>query len=161
MSNYPPILEAPFAQVNDMDSNDLPSSAATTIDTDNDNDSASITSSPAKLVKDCKDEINEKVLMEVMKELLGGVEVDEVFNFLPSPNLDDIAEGEVTGFDPFTAAHCNTLVDDDVQNWTWQWYNSAGAVLQSEPLIQSHWTSLLAKDGSVESGYHPFKSCLD
>ncbi|KIK56808.1 hypothetical protein GYMLUDRAFT_247588 [Collybiopsis luxurians FD-317 M1] len=122
------MLEAPLVQVNDMDSNDLPSSAAIAIDTDNDNDSASITSSPAKWVKDCKDKINEKVLMEVMKELLSGVEVDEVFNFLPSPNLDDIAKGK-TGFDPSTVAHCHTLVDDNVQNWIWQWYNSAGAVL--------------------------------
>ncbi|KIK51906.1 hypothetical protein GYMLUDRAFT_64577 [Collybiopsis luxurians FD-317 M1] len=58
-SNHPPMLEAPLVQVNDMDSNDLPSSAAIAIDTDNDNDSASIKSSPAELVKDCKDEINE------------------------------------------------------------------------------------------------------
>ena len=88
-SNHPPILEAPSVQLNDVDNDNLPSSSAMVINTDDNDDSVSVMSSPAELVKDSKDEIKEKVLMEVLQELFGGLEVDEVFNFLSCPDLDD------------------------------------------------------------------------
>lgn len=155
--NDPP----PSVQCTNVDSGDIPSSTAMIIDTrdnDDEDDSASIASSPAEVVDDHEDGMNDKFWNEVMKDVSNGAELDEAFNFLPDPDLDDVAQGD-PGTGP-TPERRRTLVDDNVEERTWRWNDDAGWVYGHKHPVHGRWSSLFSST-SAENDYQPFNSRLD
>jgi hypothetical protein len=167
-SSRSPLLNAPLSvQTNDVDHDDLPSSRSMEIDGDQafdtySDEEGSIASELDELVEETEDE---DVITQAMKAALGDDFEShlEVFDFLPAPDLDNIAEGEA---DPAlsTAAHPTlrrVLVDDDADTREYQWHETGGRVYSQEPTAHARWKLLFGGDGHSGSAYSPFSSRLD
>ncbi|KIK69406.1 hypothetical protein GYMLUDRAFT_237209 [Collybiopsis luxurians FD-317 M1] len=158
-----------------MDFDNLPSSRNMVIDQEDNpdsiaNDNASIVSHPEELVKECEDKENEALFSESLDaatqaliDIVSLEDVEEIYNFLPNPDLKDVKEGEA-GSGPSTSAYHqtrHTLVNNDTQERTHKWHPTARRIYRQEPTVYSHWESLLAEGHDTNAEYEPFTSQLE
>ena len=179
-SSLPPVLEAPSVEVNDVDSGDLPSSRDMDIDQGQEDASdkeGSICSQPDVPVEDIEGKEEEALYTHSVNAatcaLLDGVDlnnIDDVFDFLPNPDLDDTTEGEASAGPSGTATTYRpmhrTLVDDDAESRTYAWHSSAGKGQEDRRAnIHARWEALFGyragTSNASDDQYKPFQSRLD
>lgn len=173
-SLLPPILEAPSVQINDVDSWDLPSSRDMEIETDLDelDERASIVSEEAEIVADIPEDEEDASIALSLEEASRSVwegfdftDIDNIFDFLPDPELDDtVGLGDVGISGSTEALKRRTLVDEDEKTWTYRWHPTAGKVYEYKQNINSHWRSLFQQgygSSASDQAYKPFNSRLD
>lgn len=161
--NRPPIDKPPAVQSNDIDHDDLPSSRDIVIDSDDDSDDeGSIVSCQTEVVDDYEDDSNTEILERVMSEALNGFDLDDVedlFNFIP--NISTSSEEPNTEPPDTTYRQMRrTLVDDEDQQHTCVWDESAGKIYGYEETVHSQWKTVFSAD-SPNNGYRPFNSRID
>jgi len=170
-SMCPPAFPGPTVEINDVDENDLPSSKNMDIDDDEDeeDEEAGVQSEPERLIAEEAEKEDEDYLKTAMEEAartLGNVDLSDIleaFDFLPTPDLEDVAEGE-PGPGPSTASYRQmrrTLLEGDGPSHTYQWHPSAGRVYGKEETVHARWKSLFAPGCDPRSEYRPFSSRLD
>ena len=166
-----PVLEVPTVLTNDVDQGDLPSSRSMDVDDDansDDEEEVGINSEPERVIADDDDSDDEDHLTNAMQAAacaLGDVNLDdilEVLDFLPDPELEDLAGGEA-GPGPSTSANRRmrrTLIDDDAELPTFQWHPTAGREYKQEETVHARWRSLFGGD-DADPEFKPFSSRLD
>ncbi|KIK58438.1 hypothetical protein GYMLUDRAFT_171155 [Collybiopsis luxurians FD-317 M1] len=102
-------------------------------------------------------------MQTAVEEVLGiGIEkVKELFNFLPDPEIEVVAEGDAHP-EPASEAYCRMhclLVEYETDSLEWQWHPSVGKVYRCEEVIHQKWKDLFA--GKSNPQYFPFTLHLD
>lgn len=166
-----PATEDPVVQLHDVDQDDLPSSCNMNVDVIDANPlldlEGSIVSSSEELVEDSENKMESDFLATAFGD--AGLSLNEneaIFDFLPAPDLDQVKEGE-DGLGPTTAANQQSplghlLDNDDGEQHTWHWHDSAGKIYGYQQTAYQPWNKVLS--GDMEKGreqYQPFSSKLD
>lgn len=162
-----PIIDDAFAQWDDGDNDNLPSTWNMDIDTlesgtFSDEEQSIISSVEVPIVEGGDDDEGLQQIeatMAAASSALGGVNLDDIpdaFNFLPDPEVDMAEAGPSTGYQGTR----RTLIGIDAEQPTFKWHQSAGQVYGEEPIIHARWQSLF-HSGSDSEAYKPFRSRLD
>src|SRR5579875_78192 len=166
-----PAAEDPVVQFHDLDQDDLPFSRDMNVDVEDADPlldlEGSIMSSSEKPVEDSEDEMESDFLATAFADT--GLCLDEneaTFDFLPAPGLDQVEEGE-DGPGPTAAASQQSplgrlLDDDDGEQHTWNWHDSAGKIYGYRQTAYQRWNEISSGDGEKgREQYRPFSSRLD
>lgn len=152
---------------NDVDIDDLPSSADMNIEPD---DPSSLSDEEGSIVSSWEDGKNDDIVFAAALGAAEGIGLNDneaKFDFLPDPVFDPDVEWEDISSTPSTAAHHQgrlgrVLDDDESEPHTWHWHPSGGKVIRHEESAYKRWQKLFTGGGDeLKRGYQPFLSRLD